>query len=92
MKDEIKEIIEKPNIYMFNDECYLYFGDYNKLKDYITNLQDRIDKATEYIKQNICDIDYMKKEYGKYVINCDMQITIKDIENLLNILGGDPVE
>ena len=40
MKDEIKEILEKPNVYSFNDECYLYFGDYNKLKDYITNLQE----------------------------------------------------
>lgn len=30
MNNEIKEILEKPNVYSFNDECYLYFGDYNK--------------------------------------------------------------
>ena len=40
MKDEIKKILEKPNVYVFNYDCYLYFGDYNKLKYYITNLQE----------------------------------------------------
>lgn len=45
MNDGIKEILEKPNVYIFNDECYLYFGDYNKLKDYITNLQQELEVA-----------------------------------------------
>ena len=51
MKDEIKEILEKPNVYSFNDECYLYFGDYNKLKDYITNLQQENERLKENLQQ-----------------------------------------
>lgn len=47
MNKEIKEILEKPNVYSFNDECYLYFGDYNKLKNYITNLQEENRKLKE---------------------------------------------
>ena len=50
MKDDIKEILERPNVYSFNDECYLYFGDYNKLKDYITNLQEEKERLKE-----LCD-------------------------------------
>lgn len=50
MQDEIKEILEKPNVYSFNDECYLYFGDYNKLKDYITNLQKENERLHTRIK------------------------------------------
>lgn len=71
MKDEIKELLEKPNVYNFGDECYLYFGDYNKLKDYITNLQeelkdaekewsyweDRCDKAEERLNKLIDNLE-----------------------------------
>ena len=49
--EEIKEILEKPNVYSFNDECYLYFGDYNKLKDYITNLQQENENQKELIRK-----------------------------------------
>ena len=51
MKDEIKEILEKPNVYSFNDECYLYFGDYNKLKDYITNLQEENERLKKIARK-----------------------------------------
>ena len=62
MNEEIKEILEKPNVYIFNDECYLYFGDYNKLKIYITNLQEEnqklnkiIDELEKFLKEG-CDL------------------------------------
>ena len=59
MNDEIKEILEKPNVYSFNDECYLYFGDYNKLKDYITNLQQeskKLKKENELLKEELTNL------------------------------------
>ena len=53
MNEEIKEMLEKPNVYSFNDECYLYFGDYNKLKDYITNLQEENQKLEARIHNSL---------------------------------------
>ena len=50
MKNKIKEILEKPNVYIFGDECYLYFGDYNKLKDYITNLQEENERLKDELE------------------------------------------
>ena len=52
MKDEIKEILE---LYKNDDiEYYNLVSDlgYDKLLDYITNLQERIDKALEYCKES----------------------------------------
>ena len=46
MTNKIKEILEKPNVYSFNDEYYLCFSDYNILKNYITNLEN-INKDNE---------------------------------------------
>jgi hypothetical protein len=36
---------KEPNIYSFYDECYVYYGDYKQL-------QERIDKAIEYIEKH----------------------------------------
>ena len=44
-------------------------------------LQDRIDKATEYITNNLCDNKARVKE----------NISGKDIDGLLEILGSDKV-
>ena len=58
MNDEIREILEKPNVYSFADETYLYFGDYNKLKYYITKLQqenERLKKENKHIFANVND-------------------------------------
>lgn len=66
MNNEIKEILEKPNVYSFNDECYLYFGDYNKLKDYITNLQQENERSKEQVKREVEVRDYevsLKEDY-----------------------------
>ena len=72
------------------------------LLDYITNLQEseayyygqykdyklRNEKAIEYIKNNIADIEFIKKQYN--VIYDDyVETTINDIEKLLNILQGE---
>ena len=64
--------------------------DKNEVLNKWLDLQVRIDKAIEYIKENICDIDFMKKEYGEHFRDYDIETTFKDIEKLLNILiGGD---
>ena len=85
--------IQKPNVYVFDEDCYLWFGDYNKLKDYIINLQEseayyygfykdyksRIDKALEIIRKGIVN----KVTKGKAHI---------DLTELLNILEGSDKE
>ena len=50
-KDEIKEIIELINTKYkdYYTDDYITGDDVKKLVDYITNLQQRIDKASEYI-------------------------------------------
>lgn len=57
------------------------------LYDYITRLEERIEKAIEYIKENIADIDYIKENYD---INTfyDFEISIEDLIKLLDILKG----
>lgn len=88
MKDEIKEMIDKTKILMLSYGNYISLDDYVKLKDYITNLQKRNEKAIEYIKNNIADIEFIKKQYN--VIYDDyVETTINDIEKLLNILQGE---
>lgn len=44
MKDEIKEILDKPKILMLSYGNYISLDDYVKLKDYITNLQEKVDQ------------------------------------------------
>jgi len=92
MNNDIKEILEKPNVYSFNDECYLYFGDFNKLRDYITNLQEeninlktklrwkeiRIDKATKCINNIFKDENW----YENYEYN-DLESVLKEVNNIL---------
>lgn len=62
MNDEIREILEKPNVYSFNDECYLYFGDYNKLKDYITNLQEEKEDLENRLENAVADCNLRLQE------------------------------
>lgn len=65
MSDEIKNILEKPNVYSFADECYLYFGDYNKLKDYISNLQEenkKLKSQLDFIGEQNKYIDKLEKK------------------------------
>ncbi len=70
MKDEIKEILEfKENA----DYKKLSCDEVTILKDYITNLQQRIEKAVEYIK-----VECM----------CNYGLDDTYMEKLLNILNG----
>ena len=76
---------EKVNIYSFNDECYVYLGDYKKLKQENQRLQERINIAIEYIKiyrsyQKIDNKDYLK---GRDEIGC---LDICQVDELLDIL------
>lgn len=99
MKDEIKEILEKPNVYSFNDECYLYFGDYNKLKDYITNLQEKYERMKENAeilsngyndleKRNEKAIEYIKENCIDDEFYVNLTNKEKHIIEALNILKG----
>lgn len=47
---------EKVNIYSFNDECYVYLGDYKKLKQENQRLQERINIAIEYIRNAYLEV------------------------------------
>ena len=65
-----------------NKEC-------NELEQENIKLKKNIDKATEYIKENICDIDFIKENYNIDRFN-DFDISVNNIIDLLNILiGGD---
>ena len=113
MKDEIKEILDKPKILMLSYGNYISLDDYVKLKDYITNLQEENGKlkefknfyrekfisnfceknrAIEYIKNNIADIEFIKKQYNVVIYDDYVETTINDIEKLLNILQGEDKE
>ena len=74
MTNEVKEILEKPNVYSFNDECYLYFGDYNKLKDYITNLQEENEILDENNKQMQFEMSITWKKHDKLQQRIDKAI------------------
>lgn len=51
MKDEIKEILDKPKILMLSYGNYISLDDYVKLKDYITNLQEENERLKEENKR-----------------------------------------
>lgn len=66
--------------------------DYNdKLNNMGKRYANTIAKAIEYIKNNIADPDFMKREYGEKVIETsEIDIYVKNIKELLDILqGGD---
>lgn len=85
MTNEIKEILD----YVFRlayGECFSEeFEDIKKAENYITNLQERIDKAIEYINkyeyEKYCPSPYEK---DKYIMREE-----KEGQDLLNILRGD---
>lgn len=83
MKDEIKEILEEINKIIDNtsyNEEFTYFqtSHISKLLDYITNLQERIEKAIPMLKElNIKLKDILKTG-----------IDIKEISNIEKVLQG----
>ena len=90
MKDEIKEILDKfefvkkePNKLSYYPEDLLSREEMWLLYDYIINLQGRIDKATEYIKEHtLYSFDlYDKDDVSSYFEKASPK-------DLLNILQG----
>ena len=74
MTTEIKEILEYPTIYNFDDEPYLHGTDYVKLRDYITNLQQENERLK--VQLNGCDelLDNDVEIIDKYKTRIDKAI------------------
>ena len=78
------------NIYSFNDECYVYLGDYRKLQQENEKLnhykllyqkvKERNDKAIEYIEEN-CVL--------KHLENMMTDLSISGVKDLVEILKGE---
>lgn len=63
MNDDIKEILDNPKILMLSYGNYISLDDYFKLKDYITNLQEKYERLRTELnaKNNIIN------ELEKYI-------------------------
>lgn len=85
MSDEVKEIIKEIECFQNEEVCLIVLSqkENKALLNYITNLQQRIDKAIEYIQNN------KEKQYG---YNYEYGLTDKNIDDLLNILQGSDKE
>lgn len=77
MKDEIKEISDKPKILMLSYGNYISLDDYVKLKDYITNLQEE----TERLKENWKELKEIIQEQINNPLNVEMKIFSKMVLN-----------
>lgn len=75
MKEEIKEILDK--LYLDFEKANITAPEYSDLRDYITNLENRIDKALDYLEIFV-EVDTLLKG--------DM------VQPAINILKGDKDE
>ena len=88
MTNEIKEILDylkDENIYIEEyDYCYKHLSleESKLLLHYIINLQQRIDKTIEYIKDNVAVYAFNNKELPHWEFNDN------NMQDLLNILRG----
>ena len=71
---------EKVNIYSFNDECYVYLGDYKKLKQENKKYKEVIDKLNKYIK--------LLGKYDGEKCTRGFSMMTADFNKLLDILKG----
>lgn len=60
-----------------------------KLSKWLVKKQKRIEKAREHIKKEIADIEWMKEEYSDYDKIGEIEVELKSIEELNDILNGD---
>ena len=74
------------NIYSFNDECYVYLGDYRKLQQENQQLHDKLDKAVEYI-EDCCNMNSQWTHLHFNYAQNDMPAD--NVDELLEILKGD---
>lgn len=51
--------------------------------------KSRNEKAIEFIRNNIADIEFIKKQYNVVIYDDYVETTINDIEKLINILQKD---
>ena len=63
------------NVYSFNDECYVYLGDYKQLKQQYEQLKINWYKLKEYLFNTDVFIDYTEVCNGTY-INYDELINV----------------
>lgn len=83
MKDEIKEILDKPKILMLSYGNYISLDDYVKLKDYITNLQEEIN-LQEYnyqiMQEDITEVGKLLGLRDDFIISEEMPEKIKELQ------------
>lgn len=63
------------NVYSFNDECYVYFGDYKKLQKQNTELKDNWNKLKEWLEDELG---------SKYIHKYDVLDKLQEIEGGMN--------
>lgn len=65
---------KEPNIYSFNDECYVYYGDYKKEIDRLNNI---INELENHLNQEILEWDYNSDDWIKAQVQEDKIILNK---------------
>lgn len=51
------------NVYSFNEECYVYLGDYNKLKQENKQLKEDIKNIIRILDKNCDDLEATEEEF-----------------------------
>ena len=75
MKDEIKEILDKPKILMLSCGNYISLDDYVKLKDYITNLQTIEQQYSAILSEN-AELQQELERYKNIIKNIKEEIEL----------------
>lgn len=89
MKDEIRKLFEIYEKEATNSDLAMLIRTLKEWYFEKEGYKSRIEKAIEYITNNICDVEFMKKEYKKHLIDFEVDTTFNDIEKLLTILEGE---
>ena len=77
------------NLQEENKNLKLSLKDRLKYSDELDEKIERIDKAREHIKKEIADIEWMKEKYSDYDKIGEIEVELKSIEELNDILNGD---
>lgn len=86
MNEKIKEILDRLDYKEWEVDLYkvpITWCELYDIRDYITNLQNRIDKAVEYIKISMNN----PQPFYEYIYG-DEDGKAQNLDNLLNILQG----
>ena len=62
IEDSTNKVSDKLENIIGTTEPFLHCKDFEYSKDYITNLQQRIDKAIEYIENYLCSDEYIQSD------------------------------